>query len=168
MEENNITKVISKMIFDIKTESLQWNKTHQDEILLLKENELINQRKVEQKLEEMAISFKGEKERKQIEETYKTKQFQEFLLSIEEMKNNILKYYSDSPKPIALMIHNKATELLSQAWHNKDFTIKKINQTKLMELMIAVYEDMYNIKDCDTTAGLLPQKSLDYIYALDV
>lgn len=167
MEENSISSVISKMIFDFKTESLEWNKVHQDELLTLKKHEMIAQKEIEQKLEKMAVAFKGEKERKQIEEEFKTKQFQEFLISIDEMKANLLKCYSDMPKPIVLMIHSKATELLSQAWHNEDFTIQKISQGRFLELILAVSEDMYSISENSAPKGLLPQKTIDYIATLN-
>jgi hypothetical protein len=157
----NIGKFISKLFYTIKSESAVWQQTHQPDLDRLKEERRVTELELKQRLELMDIRFKEECKRARMEEERQTENFSEFLASIDEMKTNMLEYYGSMPKPIALMIHHHAAELLKEAWHSPDARERLQKQTRFTNLMLTITEDL-----SDLTAGgqkALPEKTIAFI-----
>jgi hypothetical protein len=158
----NIGKFITKFVYTIKSESALWQKTHQPDLDKIKEDRLMAERELKQQLELMEIRFKEECKRVRMEEERQTEQFGEFLASIDEMKTNMLEYYGSMPKPIALMIHHHAAELLKEAWHSPDARERLQKQTRFTDLMLTITEDLTDLSRGEAHKAL-PERTIAFI-----
>jgi hypothetical protein len=157
----NIGKFISKLIHTVKSESADWQKANQADLDRLKEEKQVAAAALKQRLELMDIRFKEECRRTRMEEERQTEQFGEFLASIDEMKANMLEYYGTMPKPLALMIHHHAAELLKEAWHSPDARERLQKQTRFTSLMLTITEDLSDLGGGAQKA--LPEKTIAFI-----
>ena len=158
----NIGKFITKLCYTIRTESAVWQKTHQPEIDRMREERLVAEKELRQRLELMEIRFQEECKRAHMEEERQTEQFGEFLASIDEMKANMLEYYGSMPRPIALMIHHHAAELLKEAWHSPDARERLQKQTRFTNLMLTITEDLSDL-GAGGAQKALPEKTIAFI-----
>ena len=117
---------------------------------------------LKQRLELMDIRFKEESRRVRMEEERQTEHFSEFLASIDEMKASMLEYYGTMPKPIALMIHHHAAELLKEAWHSPDAGERMQKQMRFTNLMLTITEDLSELAR-DGGQKALPEKTIAFI-----
>jgi len=153
-------RFIAGIIETIKTESFEWKKKHQADLLKMREEKAIAEKKIEQQIEEMEVRFKGYRKRIEMEEEHHIQQFGEFLDSIDDMKAEILKHYVQMPRPIGLMIHHHATELLKDAWHSPDARERLRQQNKFTQLMLAVSKDLAELAENSSGGKTLPEKTL--------
>lgn len=158
----NIGKFVSRLINTVKSESADWQKAHQPDLDRLKEEKRVAELELNQRLELMEIRFAEECKRTRLEEERQTEHFSEFLASIDEMKANMLEYYGTMPKPIALMIHHHAAELLKEAWHNPDARERLQKQTRFTSLMLTITEDLTELGR-DGGPKALPEKTIAFI-----
>lgn len=158
----NIAKFISRLVHTIKSESADWQKANQPELDRLREEKLVAAAELKQRLELMDIRFKEESRRARMEEERQTEQFGEFLTSIDEMKTNMLEYYGSMPKPLALMIHHHAAELLKDAWHSPDARERLQKQMRFTDLMLTITEDLSALGS-DQGPRALPEKTIAFI-----
>ncbi|EHJ49336.1 hypothetical protein DFW101_3337 [Solidesulfovibrio carbinoliphilus subsp. oakridgensis] len=158
----NIGKFISKLIHTVKSESADWQKANQADLDRLKEEKQVAEAELRQRLELMDIRFKEECRRTRMEEERQTEQFGEFLASIDEMKANMLEYYGTMPKPLALMIHHHAAELLKEAWHSPDARERLQKQTRFTSLMLTITEDLSDLGSGGAPKAL-PEKTIAFI-----
>ena len=158
----NIGKFVSRLINTVKSESADWQKAHQPDLDRLKEEKRVAELELKQRLELMEIRFSEECKRTRLEEERQTENFSEFLASIDEMKANMLEYYGTMPKPIALMIHHHAAELLKEAWHNPDARERLQKQTRFTSLMLTITEDLSELGR-DGGPKALPEKTIAFI-----
>ena len=79
------------------------------------------------------------------------------------MKANMLEYYGAMPKPMALMIHHHAAELLKDAWHNPDARERLRNQSRFTNLMLAVTEDLTDLSRDGAQPKALPEKTIAFM-----
>lgn len=158
----NIAKFISRIFCTVKSEAAEWKKANQPELDKLMNDREIAKAELKHSLERMDIRFKEECNRIRLEEERQTVHFQEFLESIDEMKTSMLENYSGMPRPIALMIHHHASELLKEAWFSQDTRDRLKSQTQFTDLMLTITEDLAAL-DPETQAKALPQKTLALI-----
>lgn len=158
----NIGKFVSRLINTVKSESADWQMAHQSDLDRLKEDKRVAEAELKQRLELMEIRFAEECKRARLEEERQTEHFSEFLASIDEMKANMLEYYGTMPKPIALMIHHHAAELLKEAWHNPDARERLNMQTRFTSLMLTITEDLSELGR-DGGPKALPEKTIAFI-----
>ena len=158
----NIGKFVSKLVYTIKTEAAVWQRTHQPDIDRLKEEKRVAEMELKQRLELMDIRFKEECKRARMEEERQTEQFAEFLSSIDEMKANMLEYYATMPRPLALMIHHHAAELLKEAWHSPDARERVHKQARFTQFMLTITEDLAALGD-GSVQKALPEKTIAFI-----
>ncbi len=157
----NIGKCIARLFYTVRSESAQWQRANQPELDRLREEKLVAERELKQRLELMDIRFKEECRRARMEEERQTEHFGEFLASIDEMKANMLEYYATMPKPIALMIHHHAAELLKEAWHSPDARERLQKQSRFTDLMLTITEDLSDLTQDGQKA--LPEKTIAFI-----
>ena len=117
---------------------------------------------LKKRLEVMEIRFREECKRTQMEEERQTEQFAEFLSSIDEMKANMLEYYATMPRPLALMIHHHAAELLKEAWHSPDARERVQKQARFTQFMLTITEDLAALGD-GSVQKALPEKTIAFI-----
>ena len=159
----NIARFVGRLINTMKTESADWQMAHQADLDKLREEKLVAEQELRQRLELMEIRFKEECKRARLEEERQTENFTEFLASIDDMKANMLEYYGAMPKPMALMIHHHAAELLKDAWHNPDARERLRNQSRFTSLMLAVTEDLTDLSRDGAPPRALPEKTIAFM-----
>ena len=158
----NIARFISRIFTTVKSESAQWQKENLPELDRLRHERELAKAELKQSLERMDIRFKEEGNRLRLEEERQTAQFKEFLDSIDEMKASMLESYTSMPRPIALMIHHHAAELLKEAWFSQDTRERIRNQTRFTDLMLTITEDLAAL-DEEKAPKALPEKTLAFI-----
>jgi hypothetical protein len=158
----NIGRFISRIFYTVRTESAQWQKDNLPELDALKHERELARLELSQSLEKMEIRFKEECSRIRLEEQRQTVQFREFLDSIDEMKADMLATYTSMPKPIALMIHHHAAELLKEAWFSQDTRERVRNQTRFTDLMLTITEDLAELGG-GAAPKALPERTLAFI-----
>ncbi len=157
-----IGQFFSRLFFSFRSEAADWQREHQPELSRLKEEKLVAASELKKRLELMEIRFREECRRTKMEEERQTEQFAEFLASIDEMKANMLEYYSTMPKPLALMIHHHAAELLKEAWHSPDARDRLQKQARFTNLMLTITEDLSELGDGQVHKAL-PEKTIAFI-----
>lgn len=159
---NNIGGYIARIIYTLKSESAAWKKTHLPALDKLRHDRALAELELKHRLEQLDIRLQEECTRIRMEEERQTAQFQEFLDSIDEMKANMLASYASMPKPIALMIHHHAAELLKEAWFSQDTRERLRNQTRFTALMLTITEDLSQLQ-AHAPGNALPEKTLAFI-----
>jgi hypothetical protein len=157
-----IAKFITRLYNTLKSETADWKKAHQDELLQMRQVKAVGERALRQQLELMDVRFKEERRRLQLEEERNTRNFNEFLDTIDEMKTNMLSYYATMPRPIALMIHHHAAELLKEAWHSPNARERLKRQTRFTDLMLTITEDLAEL-EVEGERKTLPEKTIAFI-----
>lgn len=156
-------KFLASFVQSIKSESVEWQKQRQADLLKLKEERAIAEKKLQHKLDQLELEFKGERERIQIEEDAKTSSFRGFLSSIDQTRSELLKLYPKMQQPVALMIHHHATQLLIDAWHNPDISQAQSKHTKFLNLMVTISSDIEELTISGGVQKLLPEKTIAFI-----
>lgn len=161
----NIGKFITRILYTIKSEAVQWRKDNLPELDKLKRERDLAKLELQQSLERMNIRFKEECNRLRLEEERQTMQYKEFLDSIDDMKASMLDTYTGMPKPIALMIHHHASELLKEAWFSQDTRDRLSGQTRFTDLMLTITEDLAALggEAGEKRVKALPEKTLALI-----
>jgi len=159
----NAAKFLITFFNTLKTESREWEKQHQPEILELKRNKIISELQLKHDIEEQEIRFKSRIQEVEMDEANNTQNFQKFLISLDEIRTEIIENYPQMPKALALLIYNHATTLLKEAWHNPDNLKKIVSHRKFVELTKTLTIEMANITDTNGNRKLLPEKTIDLI-----
>lgn len=157
-----IAKFISKLYNTLRSETADWQKANQEDMLLLRQAKVVAERELRQQLDLMEIRFSEECRRLRMEEERTTRHFSEFLDSIDEMKANMLTYYAAMPKPLALMIHHHAAELLKDAWHSPSAQVRLKRQTRFTDLMLTITADLAELEHGGERKAL-PEKTIAFI-----
>lgn len=149
-------KFLANFLNSIKRESIEWQKQNQAELLRLKKEKAIGEEEIRQELSRMEIRFKGELKDLEISELHKNEQFKAFLESIDESQQQFLQRYPTMPKPIALMICYRASELLKEAWNNPNVLERQKKESRYVHFMITMAEDLAEASETKA----LPEKTL--------
>lgn len=158
-----IGRFVSRLLYTIKSEAAHWQKANAPDLEKLRREKAVAEAELRHRLESMDIRFTEECRRVQMEEQRQTVHFEEFLDSIDEMKTAMLEYYASMPKPLALMIHHHAAELLKEAWHSPDARERLQKQTRFTDLMVRITEDLTDQADAASRKAL-PEKTLAFMH----
>ncbi|MGD0959043.1 MAG: hypothetical protein ABSB19_04475 [Methylomonas sp.] len=92
------------------------------------------------------------------------KDYQQYLLSLDKLKESLRNTYTDLPEAMAYTIHHHAKQLLNNMWDAEDNREKMKFEMQLLQFMAAVHEDN---QSCLLGAGStnLPLKALAIIDA---
>lgn len=158
MNDNNsiVGNMVMNFIHTLKQRNLEYWEQNKDRYNALKEDTKKNNEKIQedievmrkkhrQKLEEMDVEHKGNIERIKAEQEQETEDFNEYLQSLNELKENMQKTYSHIPR---FMIHNiyyHAKILLLDMRKAPDYNNKY--RKKLINLMNEVHKDINLIED---------------------
>lgn len=153
-------RFLAGMIDAIKCESIEWQKQHLADQINLKKEKEIAEIQLRQEIERMEELFKAEKIRIQMAEQRKSRDFCEYLDSIDEAKKQFLERYPEMSKPIALMICHHASELLKDAWNNPDANERLRKHKMYSHFMVTMCREL--AEGCEKKA--LPEKTIEIIY----
>jgi hypothetical protein len=154
-------KFLANFLNSVKRESIEWQKQNQAELLRLKKERAIGEEEILQELARMEVRFKGELKDLEISEQHKNEQFKAFLQSIDESQQQFIQRYPTMPKPIALMICYRASELLKEAWNNPNILERQKKESSYIHFMITMAEDLAEANETKA----LPEKTLRLLNA---
>jgi len=158
----NVGRFIGRLMSALKSESAEWQKANLPELDKLQHDREKARLELKHSLDVLDIRFREERNRIRLEEERQTTQFAEFLDSIDEMKAGMLESYASMPRPIALMIHHHAAELLKEAWFSEDTRERLRNQTRFTDLMLTITQDLAELGG-ESAPKALPEKTLAFL-----
>ena len=156
-----------------RDENLQWQLARQDQVINLRESRALAERallaqfkKQEQKLaHELAVSeARNSNELAMIKIQCKQdlKDYQQYLESLDKLKQSLQVSYAHLPEAVAFTIHHHAKLLLNRMWEERDAQEKLKIEMQLIQFMTAVHEDSLSSLKSDGSETL-PQKTLAFI-----
>ena len=90
------------------------------------------------------------------------KDYQQYLQSLDKLKQSLKASYAHLPEAVAFTIHHHAKLLLNRMWDEQDAQEKLKIEMQLIQFMTAVHED--SLSSLKSNAGdSLPQKTLAFI-----
>jgi hypothetical protein len=158
-----LARFLATFINTLKSERHEWEKQYQPEKLNLKREKALAEQQLKHELEELETRFRARLQNIKLEEAKRTQNFQQFLISLDGIKSQVIKRYSQMPEPLALLIYQRATDLLTEAWHNPDQLERVINHRKFVELTTTLTFEMAQITDANGDVKLLPEKTIELI-----
>ena len=90
------------------------------------------------------------------------KDYQQYLQSLDRLKESLRSSYAHLPEAVAFTIHHHAKQLLNRMWEAQDLQEKLKVEMQLIQFMTAVHEDSVNALSDNASHGL-PQKTLAFI-----
>ena len=125
----------------LKKDDPEWQKKKLNEIAELKEIKASNDLNLKKKLDVLQVELEGEVNRAKMREAALTKDYELFLNSLAEMRQDLMAAYTDMPKPMVFIIYNHAKQLLDDYWATDNETSQAVSRAKLAEFMETVYYD---------------------------
>lgn len=89
------------------------------------------------------------------------KDYQQYLQSLDKLKESLRDSYAHLPEAVAFTIHHHAKQLLNRMWEEQDTQQKLKIEMQLIQFMTAVHEDSLNALNRDGES--MPQKTLAFI-----
>jgi hypothetical protein len=158
-----LARFVLEFIFALKgAGNVEWQKRQLAEIAVLKRQRAIQDAKLEHELNMLRVRFDAEITREREKEASDTRDYLQFLATIDEMKQKMLKTFSDMPPPMVHIIHHHAKQLIDRMWKANDEVSKRLCEAKFAGFLMAVFEDS---RQALITAGgeKLPTKTLKLI-----
>ncbi|MSP27546.1 MAG: hypothetical protein EXR80_03640 [Methylococcales bacterium] len=90
------------------------------------------------------------------------KDYQQYLVALDKLKDSIKNSYPQLPEAVAFTIHHHAKQLLNQLWEAENFEDKMRQEMQLIQFMTTVHEDASAYLQ-GKTLGKLPEKILNLI-----
>lgn len=91
------------------------------------------------------------------------KDYQQYLQSLDKLKESLRNSYANLPEAVAFTIHHHAKQLLNNMWEAEEGQEKIKIEMQLLQFMTAVHED--NQASLQGTGSELPHKALAFIDA---
>lgn len=92
------------------------------------------------------------------------KDYQQYLASLDKLKESLRNSYDHLPEAVAFTVHHHAKQLLNRMWAETDAEEKLRIEMELLQFMTAVHEDSLTALN-KAADGQLPQKALAFIEA---
>lgn len=90
------------------------------------------------------------------------KDYQQYLQSLDKLKDSLRISYVHLPETVAFTIHHHAKQILNKMWDEQDAQAKLKLEMQLIQFMTAVHEDSQLSLQADHPVGV-PQKTLAFI-----
>ncbi|MDD2739565.1 MAG: hypothetical protein PHR94_11600 [Methylomonas lenta] len=156
-----------------RDDDLRWQLARQPDITALRqaqvlaEQDLVAQlkKRTQQLAHELAISqAKNQNELAMIKTQCKQdlKDYQQYLQSLDGLKDSLRASYAHLPEAVAFTIHHHAKQLLNSMWETQDTQERVKIEMQLIQFMTAVHEDsQFSLQQ--TNSFGVPQKTLAFI-----
>lgn len=156
-----------------RDENLRWHLSRQHDVAelqrsrMLAEQALLAQLKKQsqQLAHELALSEarnRNELEMVKIQCKQDLKDYQQYLDSLDKLKQSLQASYAHLPEAVAFTIHHHAKLLLNRMWDEEDPQEKLKIELQLIQFMTAVHEDSLSALSRNGSE-VLPQKTLAFI-----
>ncbi len=157
-----------------RDENLQWQLSRHDEVASLRkaralaEQELVAElrKQAQQLAHELAVNKarnSNELAMVKIQCKQDLKDYQQYLQSLDKLKESLRGSYAHLPEAVAFTIHHHAKQLLNRMWEADDAQEKLRIEMHLLQFMAAVHEDSQ--ASLEGGGEILPQKALALIDA---
>lgn len=158
-----------------RDENLQWRLSRQVDIAGLRRAQALAEQalvaQLRKQAQQLAHELAVDKARNSNElEMVKTqckqdlKDYQQYLRSLDGLKDSLRKSYAHLPEAVAFTIHHHAKQLLNRMWEARDSREKLKIEMRLLQFMTAVHEDSQSALQ-SVGGQALPQKALAFIDA---
>ncbi|OAI10929.1 hypothetical protein A1359_15510 [Methylomonas lenta] len=156
-----------------RDEGLRWQLTRQPDIAALRQAQVLAEqvlvaqlkKRTQQLAHELAISqTKNQNELAMVKTQCKQdlKDYQQYLQSLDGLKDSLRSSYVHLPEAVAFTIHHHAKQLLNSMWETQDAQERVKIEMQLIQFMTAVHEDSQFSLQQTGSAGM-PQKTLAFI-----
>jgi hypothetical protein len=157
-----LARLVVDFVSNLRPGDHEWQKKRLAHIAELKKMKKSLDATIEHELEMLKIKFGQELIRERENQSRITRDYKEFLDSLDEMKERVKQTFVNMPPPMVFIIHNHARELLDDCWRNSDERAREICKTRLTDLMLIVYEDAQQAM-IDKSDIKIPKKTLELI-----
>lgn len=158
-----------------RDENLRWQLSRQDEVAELRQAKLLAEQALVAQLQKQAQQLAHELEINKARNStelamVKTqckqdlKDYQQYLQSLDKLKDSLRGSYAHLPEAVAFTIHHHAKQLLNRMWETQDSQEKIKIEMQLLQFMTAVHEDSQASLQ-SAASNALPQKALAIIDA---
>ncbi len=144
----------------IRSGDIEWQKRNIEEIELLRRRKMMLSAETQHELDKLKKHHEELLKQWEEKQTRITRNYKEFLDSIDDMKQMVLQTFTDMPKPMAYIIHHKAQEMLDDSWHNADAKSRELCRAKLTNLMLLLAKDAEQAMIGETK---MPVQTIEYI-----
>lgn len=156
-----------------RDENLQWQLSRKEEVAQLRQARALTEqalvaelkKKAQQLAHELAVNqAKNSNELAMVKIQCKQdlKDYQQYLESLDKLKQSLRGSYAHLPEAVAFTIHHHAKLLLNRMWEERDAQEKLKIEMQLIQFMTAVHEDSLSSLKVDGSEAL-PQKTLAFI-----
>jgi hypothetical protein len=157
----------------VKDENLRWRRRNQQELLQLKHDKILAEKKLEAQLREQQIALahelavlkaKNAADLAMLKTKYRqdVNDYRQYLKALDRLKASIQSSYTHLPEAVAFTIHHHAKHLLNQMWEAQDLQERMQHEMQLIRFMSTVHEDARQFLEGATTEPL-PKKTLELI-----
>lgn len=158
-----------------RDENLQWQLSRQNEVAELRQARALAEqaliarlrKQAQQLAHELAVNKtrnSNELAMVKIQCKQDLKDYQQYLQSLDQLKESLRSSYAHLPEAMAFTIHHHAKQLLNRMWEAEDVQQKLKIEMQLLQFMAAVHEDSHASLQGAGGDGL-PQKALALIDA---
>lgn len=156
-----------------RDEHLKWKLSRQAEAFQLRQTRLLSEQNMLAELKKQAQQIAHELEISKTKNANELamvrihcqqdlKDYQQYLQSLDKLKDSLRTTYKQMPEAVAFTIHHHAKQLLNQMWEAQDNQEKLKHEMHLLEFMTAVHEDNFaSLRD--QGAMFRPEKALAMI-----
>jgi hypothetical protein len=154
--------LLTTFINAIRSENLEWRRRKADEIAALRKKQKLLDLELEHELATREIELREEIRRIEMRETSVTHDYKDFLNEIDELKRRIVSTFTNMPKPMALLIHHHAKQMLNEMWQAQDLHERLAIEQKLLNFMTVIYDDTQRLTQADDL-DRLPTKTIEFM-----
>lgn len=166
----NILNPIIKLFYSLKEEKLKWQQDHQGSEATLKHARVLAEKALEAELKKKSVRLahdisllktqhNAELTMFKIKCKQDVKDYQQYLVALDQLKASIQASYIHLPEAVAFTIHHHAKYLLNKMWVADDFEQKMQHEMQLIRFMTTVHEDARLHLEGATTEDL-PERTL--------
>lgn len=158
---------------DQRDRNLQWRRARHDEVAALRQQQALAEqqlaaelsKRAQQLAHELALSETrqaSELEMVKIQCRQELRDYQQYLQSLDKLKDSLKQSYAHLPEAVAFTIHHHAKQLLNRMWEAGDDREKLRVEMQLLHFMTAVHEDSQAALSSGQALAL-PEKTLAFL-----
>lgn len=166
---------VLKFLRHSRDENLQWQLSRQQDVAQLKQAQALAEQNLVAQLRKQAQQLSHELALAEAENhtrlamvkircKQELKDYQQYLQSLDKLKESLRSSYAGLPEAVAFTIHHHAKQLLNRMWETEDGREKIKIEMQLLEFMAAVHEDNQKCLQGSSESNL-PEKALAFIDA---
>jgi hypothetical protein len=164
------------LLHSIKDEKLRWQTDNQARQLQLKHARIRAENQLADELKKKSVQLEHDISLLQTQQTTELallkikckqdiKDYQQYLVALDKLKDSIKNSYTQLPEAVAFTIHHHAKHLLNRMWEADNFEDKMRHEMQLIQFMTTVHEDAS--ATLQGKQDKLPEKTLALITTIE-